>query len=581
MSLDVHIGGLHDVAASLAIAAEHLSALAAAPLIHPPLAADEVSTSAAARLTAHAGVLGSRAADGAAVLQSGAQAVLAASLTYADMNAGNASLVGLHGDPGGVSTAAPTPAVVADLVAPFVPITPPVPRDGEVTAAIMEAGNAGSGAGFVTGCDTYATAFRGSASAARNAQSLVSEALTGQAGPRIAAALGRFGGWSDAMAEHATTVGQAAQGHKERFQKAKQDTPTTTEFADKRQEYANAQALNARHGGIYSGVVAKVQGDIVALQNRAGVATAGYHLGELPAAPPPPPAVVPIVSSSAPAPAAHDAAPDHGSGQPDTHRAAGGGGSTSAADGGDALAGDPTDPTADPAAAGLGQEGNPAGDPASQMIPMIASMVPAMLGGVVGLAASIPQQIGQQVQSLASGAMQGVQGLTTAMHAPDATGVGTSIPDTGLGDLGATGDSGGGGDTTPAAAPSTLPPASGAMGAPAVTPAPLVGQTVTAADVPGAAAGAGMGGGMPMMMPGAMGAGGSGGTRPVKEPDKSVYVPPEPNSAAVRGEVARRETAVADDPTAASANRKPVPAVTVSASRGRRIELPKEGGGDE
>jgi hypothetical protein len=581
VSLDVHIGGLHDVAASLTIAAENLSSLAATPLIHPPLAEDEVSTSAAARLTEHAGVLASRAADGAAVLQSGAQAVLAASRTYTDMNAGNASLVGLHGDPGAVSTAAPTPAVVADLTAPFVPITPPVPRDGEVTAAIMEAGSASSGAGFGAGCDAYAGAFRGSATAVRNAQSLVSEALTGQAGPRIAAALGGFGGWSDAMAEHAATVGQAAQGHKERFTKAKQDTPTTTEFANKRQEYDNAQAFNARYGGMYSGKVAKIQSEIVDLQNRAGMAAAGYHLGELPAAPPPPPPVVPIVSSSAPAPA-HGAAPDDGSDQPDPHRAVTSGDGASSANGGDASTGDPTDPTGDPTAAGLGQEGNPTGDPAGQMIPMIASMVPALLGGVVGLAASIPEQISQQVQSVASGAMQGLQGLTTAMHAPDASAVDTSIPDPGLGGLGATGDSGGGGgDTTPAAAPS-LPPASGAMGAPAVTPAPLVGQSGTAVGVPAAAAGAGMGGGMPMMMPGGMGAGGSGGTRPVKEPDKSVYVPQEPNSAAVRGEVARRETAVADDPTATAAgSRKPVPAVTVSASRGRRIELPKEGGGDE
>ena len=76
-ALEVSQAGLATVAATMTSAAGSLAALAAAPPVHAPLAADEVSTSAAARLTEHGGVLSSRASDGASVLAAAAQAVLA------------------------------------------------------------------------------------------------------------------------------------------------------------------------------------------------------------------------------------------------------------------------------------------------------------------------------------------------------------------------------------------------------------------------------------------------------------------------------------------------------------------------
>ena len=78
-------------------AAGSLAALAAAPPVHAPLAADEVSTSAAARTHRAWGVLSSRASDGASVLAAAAQAVLAVATQMAEIDAANAAALAALG----------------------------------------------------------------------------------------------------------------------------------------------------------------------------------------------------------------------------------------------------------------------------------------------------------------------------------------------------------------------------------------------------------------------------------------------------------------------------------------------------
>ena len=399
-------GGLLGVAASLSAAAEGLSAAAATPLTHPPLAANEVSTSGAGRLTEHGVVLASRAQDGAAVLRSAASAVQEAIRAYTDMNTANASLVSLTGDPG-YSDAANTPAVTIDAPAAFVPITPAPARSGEVSAAILEAGSADAGTPFVAGVRAYREAFRASAVAVRNAQSAVRDALTGQAGPQIAAALGRFASWADDMSTHSDTVATLASGHKQRFQIVRHNTPPTQAFANKRRELDNALALAQRYPGIYAGLVTKLQTDLNAMQSQAGFAAATHYLTELPAAPPPPPPVIAVVSPTAPTPRnGQPGVDDRDDTDPADDPASP---ALVGDDSGDPL-GDPAlgDPAlADPALAG------PGADPASQagaMASMLPSMLTGALGGALGMVSSIPQAIGQQVQSLASQATQAVQG---------------------------------------------------------------------------------------------------------------------------------------------------------------------------
>jgi len=567
--------GLHGVAGQLAAAAEALSALAGIPLTHPPLAVDEVSTSAAARLSEHGAVLGSRAADAAAVLRSAAQAIQESARAYSDMDTANTSVVGLRGDPG---SAGPMmrPAATVNMAAAPAPITPMPPRDGEVTAAIMEAGQPDSGAGFVAGCGAHAAAFRGCAVAARTAQTSVGDFLTGQAGPRISAALGRFADWADDMARHADTVADFASGHKGRFQTAQHNTPPTTAFSTKRRELANAQALNVRTRGAYSGVVSKLQTELMGLHTQAGAASTSYHIGELPAAPPPPPPVVPVVEPSAASPTQHEPAPADDRKDPNSQ-------------GNEATAGEADEPGPDPAVDDLALTGNPTADPATgtagEAGPMMAAMLPSMLagtlGGVIGMVASIPQQIGQQVQSVASQAMQGVEGLASGLAEPDPSELDPSSyePSGSADDLGT--GIGGGGGTEPAAGAGALPPNSGdmlTMGVPTSSAPPLVGQTPTGAGAPSAAAGPG---GMPMFMPPMAGMGATGGSaaRSVKDPDKTIHVPAEPNSEPVKGEVVRRGTAVADDPTGEN-KRKSAVSVSVSTPR-RRIDLPKDGDGDD
>lgn len=565
--------GLHWVASQLSAAAEAVSVLEATPLTHPPLAVDEVSTSAAARLSEHGAVLASRAADAAAVLRSAARAIEESARAYSDMDTANAAVVGLRDDPGSAGPVI-TPAATADMAAMPVPITPAPPRDGEVTAAIMEAGQSDSGLGFVAGCGAHAAAFRGSALAVRTAQTSVGQFLIGEAGPRIGAALGRFAGWADDMARHADTLAEFASGHKERFRNAQHNTPPTTAFTTKRRELGNAQALNVRTRGAYSGVVSRLQTELMGLHTRAGTASTSYHIGELPAAPPPPPPIVPAVGA-APASSPQHQSTAHG----DTNDLNGEQGNDAGVDGADDVSADPagdeaTSPGGHAADLGVGA----AGEASPMMAAMLPSVLAGTLGGLLGMGASIPQQIGQQTQSLASQAIQGMDGLTSSMAEPDKSEFGTP----GYDPLGSGGGVGGNGDgTEPAAGLGALPPNSGsmlAMGAPASTAPPLVGQSSTSVGVPSAAAGPG---GMPMFMPPmvGMGAGGGRGARSVKEADKTIQMPAEPNSEPVMGEVARRDTAVADDPSGEN-KRKPAVSVSVSSSR-RRIDISKDGGGDD
>ncbi|GBE67815.1 hypothetical protein MFM001_42770 [Mycobacterium sp. MFM001] len=582
-ALYANTAGLTEVAGQLAAATTGLAGLAATPPAHPALAADEVSTSAAARLSEHGAVLASRAADGAQVLGSAAAAVQEVIRAFGDMDADNASAMSLHGAATGWVGAVMNPAVTADVTAPDVPILAAPARDGEVSAAMMEAGRSEAGASFVRGCQAYRAAFRNCAVAVRAAQTAVDGSLQGHTAPRLSAALGRFAAWADAMTAHADTVGAAAAGHRQRFDTAKQDTPRTREFVNKRRELENAQALNARYGGAYSGVVTALQGQLASLHAQAGFASTNYHLGELPAAPPPPPPVVPVVNPTAPGQGENQPGPGVGqspSSEAGATRGQQGGGTSEAADDGLAAAGSDAEAglgealESDSAVAGAPEGAGLAGAGAP-LAAMLPSMLAGTLGGVLGAAASIPAQLGQQAQSFASQAEQAVQGLTTGLTEPDVGDLDSPSTES-VGDFspGAGGAASGGGETGPAGGQAPLPASGGgmlAMGAPGPSTPPVAGATPPAAGT-APAAGAG---GMPMFMPPMAGMGGQGaGTRPVKDPDKTIHVPAEANSEMVKGEVQRRNTAIADDPTGEK-KRVPATKVSVSTSR-RRIELPKD-----
>ena len=523
-------------------------------------------------------------------MRSAAMAVQEVAAAYGQMDRDNATTMSLHGGPGAGATPAFIPAVTTNLAVPDVPIVAAPFRDGEISATMMEAGSSQAGSAFVSSCQRYGAAFSSSAAAARAAQAAVDESLRGQAGPRLSAALQRFAAWADSMSSHTDTVATAAGGHGQRFDTAQHDTPRTQAFTSKKRELTNAQMLNQRYAGAYSGVVSKLQSELASLHSQAGFASANYHIGELPAAPPPPPPVTPV------------AEPAGSGGQPATDSA------TSAADDpatrrAAAAAGEDADSTAgggeDLAAAGesglgeLGPDGAPLadlalagapgqGDPMSQAAPiaaMLPSILAGVLGGALGAVASVPSQIGQQVQSVASQAGQAMEGLTKGLSEPDLGELDASGFDGGsLSDFsgggGGSGVGGGGGDTGPAAGP--LPAASGgilAAGAPGGAAAPIVGASPAAGIAPAAAAG--MGGGMPMMMPPMAGMGGQrGGTRAVKDPDKNIHVPGEPNAEMVKGEVQRRETAVADDPL--GEKKRAAAAAPPTVTSRRRIELPKD-----
>lgn len=592
VALEVHGEQLLAVARQLTSAAGALSAAAAAPLAHPPVAADEVSTSAAARLTGHGAILSSRAQDGAAVLAAAAAAITQAAGIYEAMNQANAQTVSLHRNPGAPAPAAFTPAATMNAPTPVVPIAPVVPRDGKSTAALMESGNASAGSGFVSGCRQYAQAFDSAHQAARSAEAAVRAALTGQAGTRIAAALNRFGTWADSMSTHAETVRAAGQEHADRFSITQQKTPRTAEFTQTEKQINIATQLNTRPGtiGMYTGTIATLKSKLAGLHAKAGGSMMSYHLGELPAAPPGPPPVTPIVAGGHEGAASARPGTDAGSQDP---RAASrpGIGQSGASTAGTELRG-PADESVG-AGADLGEElgigadgslegfgdvagaGMPGGG--DQMTQMVG-MLPGVLGGILGAAAAIPAALAGQAQQAVSQVVEGVSGAAKEMNKPD---LDASLGDTGLSGLGTdlgTGSGsggGGGGDTEPAGATGALPPGGTDMmsmsGGTTAAPVPLAAASSAAgagtAMAPGPA-GAPMMGGMPMG--GGMGGGGGAGVKPVKEADKKVYIPDVPNSEPVRGEASTRRSfaATAEDVVgAAVAAPPPEQAFTVTSAR--------------
>jgi hypothetical protein len=574
--LQVDVAGLQSAVAGLVAAANSLAELGAQSPVHPPLATDETSTSVAARLSEHAAVMTSRAADGAAVLAAGANAITQSAAAYGQMDQSNQAMVSLQGNPA-PPTPGFTPAVTVNLVAPDAPIAPPAPRPAETTAAIMEAGQPAAGDPFVADCAALAEGFSGAAHSARRGAATVSEHLRGEAAPRIAAALNRYADWAQEMARHADTVGKVAGSHKDRFAQAKQATPTTTEFANRHRELHNAIALNGSYPSPGSAAaVAKAHTNLTQLTNHTQVVAAGYHTGEtIPQAPPGPPPAPAIVEPGAgqgdspPSTTPQGTDPkttrDHpgtthgGDVNPDTDP-----GDLDGLDSGDG------DPAANPLA--------PAGtSPMSGMASSLPSMLTGMLGAGVGMATQIPQKFGQELQGLTQQATQGVAGLTQGMagkNGLDDAGKVEPADSLGAGAGGGGGDGDHGATTQAASGGADLKPAASAisgMGSPAATPPPLAGAS-GAPNPAAAAAESGMGG-PPMFMPpmGGMGAGAGPANRKVKDPHKSIEMPSRPNFEPIKGERGDpiRHTATVD----AAAYPKDGPKRTVTVrSRGRRID---------
>lgn len=588
--LEVHTEQLLMAARHIAVAAETLTSAAARPPAHPPVATDEVSTSAAARLSEHGLVLASRASDGAAVLAAASVAITQAATAYTAMNQANTQTVALNGSPG-VTSVSFTPAVTVNAPDPTLPIAPVVPRDGRVTAAVVQSGNPSAGSTFINDCATHADAFRSAANVVRTAKTTVMNSLTGQTGPTLAAGLTRFGTWADSMADHADTVKSAGQGHSERFSTTQHNTPRTAQFTTLERRLSEATALNSRPAtlGMYTPVVQGLQAQLVNLHTQAGGSMQTYHLGELPSAPPPPPPVVPIVAGEPTASTGTPSAPSDrsneqqhpGGGQVDEEGLPGGDLAGAADDPAlAALLGEPgsgAEPGLDGIPAGAG---TPGADPMTT-VSMLAGTLPGLLMGVVSGAAAIPAAVAQQAQSAVSQVVEGVSGAMKEMQQPE---LDASDPSVGLNDFGGSsglgsGGGGGGGGTEPAASSSPLTPGgTGLMSTTGgATAPPVAGPTSPGVTTPAAAAGPA---GAPMMMPPmggmGMGANGGAGTRRLSEPNKEVFVPPVPNSEPVRGEVERRRTFQTTTETAKAAQPAEKAVTVTSARRGKRVIITDE-----
>ena len=147
----------------------------------------------------------------------------------------------------------------------------------------MEAGQASAGGPFVSGCAALGEAFGQGGRSARHAASAVSQHLHGSAGPTISAALDRYADWSDSMTKYTHTFGRMAGHHKNRFSQTQQDTPSTTDFANRHRELKNAIAVyNSRPTPGAAQAVSKAHQNVDALNNRTHVVATTYRTGEDP-----------------------------------------------------------------------------------------------------------------------------------------------------------------------------------------------------------------------------------------------------------------------------------------------------------
>ncbi|MCG5433040.1 PPE domain-containing protein [Mycobacterium sp. MYCO198283] len=520
--------------------------------VHPPLAADETSAGAAARLSsAGAGLLGAMNGQAASLLSLAEHiAGLAGGFTSAeDQNAARTARLALSG--AGITTfnpLAPLPALPPD-VRPAMP--PPVIADGEAVATQLAAGSASAGAGYIATWRARAAASTRAAETVRGVLGELPELWSSPVGTQAAGERLQSSAQAlSTLAERAEGLAQQASTHAGHYQTTSAVVPSPAEFADTRQQLELAQQANVAARGAHTPVVSALRTKLGELQQQALKARGEYH------------AAAEAGTAEAPTAAADADRP------------------------GDPAARDADRPR-DSATGGP----EPSGQLSSQlvgMLPQLLGAVGGMAGGAVGMVGQLPQSLMQTGQGLAQ-AMTGMAGGLGGSKLPglDAKRVGTS-PAAGTG--GGAGKGGGGGGSGrgvggggggPVNLPPVTPSTAGSPPPAMTTPMGATGPVAGAGADPASGARTAstpMGG---MMHPGLLNQGQQGAPDGQNRAaaDRKLVVPAKPHTESVTGRVTpdriattaasrpARDDVPADSPADAAAQEGARPAV-------RRITLP-------
>ncbi len=480
-------------AAQLVAGAQRLRAAARqlidpAILVHPPLAADQTSVSAAARLTSAANALQSAGAVQAAALLVTADHLAMVAAAFTEQEAVNAAAVQALGSDGepvvSPGRLAPVPSVPADARPPL-----PVPEevDGEAAARQLWAGSPSAGSGFTQSWRRRSAAGTALHDVIRDLLPTLPDIWGSPRGTEaVSTRLLRHTASIEVVATRAGALADQAERHARGYSSAAAGTPKPAEFEAVRTELHQAQEANARVPGQYTPLVSSLIARQGTLRQQALNAQTRYH--------------------------------------EETETSTG------------PTLESPAEETMSPEQAGQLAAVLPG------MVPGLLGAVGGMVGGAVAMAVQLPQALLQTGQQLAQAATQGLTGSATPTASEIAAATRRFDASSNTTGMRASGGSTGSGATMPAGAtemtpvaPSTSPEGPSATTLPQGAP-PAVNTSATGP--------AGVSMGMPMGM---MRSPATADDAKQVAADKKIVIPVAPHTESVTGKgTAERLAAAAD-----------------------------------
>ncbi|MDT5011743.1 MAG: hypothetical protein QOH57_3360, partial [Mycobacterium sp.] len=243
-ALRIQPSGLVAVARTLREAAAQLG-LVDAPE-HPPLARDQTSVAAAARLNTSASTLQTAAAQQAAGLVGTAHQFAAIAAAFTEQESLNASAVRNL-----ASSHAVTPIDVGDPPPPMPadnapPIPPPVVLDGETASRQLHAGSSSAGDAFIQRCRAASAAATTTLAVVLDALPVLPELWSSPAGVEATTArLAQHAAAIAAVGARAAALADQADSHSRAYRSAVAATPPPEEFETARAQLAAAVRANA------------------------------------------------------------------------------------------------------------------------------------------------------------------------------------------------------------------------------------------------------------------------------------------------------------------------------------------------
>jgi hypothetical protein len=280
VGLRVEVDELHAGGARMAQSVTAPATLASASVA--PAAADQVSATVAAGLSARLQMIGAHSARAAHITTTAAGVLHANAATYREQEDANAASL----RPGG-ATAGTVAATTAGLAAaappaavPPLPASPPVgvtPSDGKAIAVLMHGGT-GPGAllAAAQAARAHAAELRQISTSLRSTSDRL--AVDWQS-PAAQAATGRIATlavWYDNHAQHAAAAARTCESQADSFTQARAAVPTPAVFEDLERRLEAASRANVVARGAYTPVIAALQTQLAATHTQAVTAYADY-----------------------------------------------------------------------------------------------------------------------------------------------------------------------------------------------------------------------------------------------------------------------------------------------------------------